>query len=174
MSGAVIYCRGGIDVSRKPTTMTRTELSRTIDAPIGVVFATVSDITNFSRAVPHIEHVEFLSEVKTGVGARFRETRLMGKRKATTVLEVTEYVDNERVRLVSDQGGTVWDTVFSVQPAPEGRGTRLDMVMEARPYRLLARLVTPLIKGVVAKAVAADLDAVKSYTEGGGRSGPVG
>lgn len=166
MSGAVIYCRGGIDASRKPTTMTRTELSRTIDAPIGVVFATVSDITNFSKAVPHIEHVEFLSDVKLGVGARFRETRSMGKRKATSVLEVTEYVENEHVRLVSDQGGTVWDTVFSVQPANDGRSTRVDMVMEARPYKLMARLVTPLIKGVVAKAIAADLDAVKSYAEG--------
>ena len=148
--------------------MIRTELSRTIDAPIGVVFTTIADISNFSKAVPHIEHVEFLSEVKTGVGARFRETRLMGKRKASTVLEVTEYVPDERVRFVSDQGGTIWDTTFTVQPGADGRGTRLDMVMEARPYKLIARLVTPLMKGVVAKAIAEDLDATKAYAEAAG------
>ena len=147
--------------------MTRTKLSRTVDAPTRVVFSTIADASRFSEAVPHIEHVEFLSEARTGVGARFRETRLMGSRRATTVLEVTEYVQDERVRFVSDQGGTVWDTTFTVEPDPDGRGTRLLMVMEARPYKLLAKLVTPLMKRVVAKAIAADLDAVKAFAEAG-------
>ncbi len=146
--------------------MTRTELSRTIGAPVGVVFSTVADISNYSKAVPHIVNVEFLSEVKTGVGTRFRETRKMGGRSATSELEVAEFVPNERVRIVSDQGGTVWDTVFTVASAEDGRATRLDLAMEARPYRFLARLLTPLIKGFVAKAIAADLDAVKTYAEG--------
>ena len=146
--------------------MTRTELSRTIDAPIGVVFATVSDISNFSQAVPHIVNVEFLSEARVGVGTRFRETRMMGSRRATADLRVTEFVANERVRIVADQGGTVWDTVFTVAGAEGGRATRLDMVMEARPYRLLAKVMVPLAKSVVAKAIAADLDAVKTYAEG--------
>jgi len=148
--------------------MTRTEISRTIDASIGVVFSTIADISNYSRAVPHIEHVEFLSEARTGVGARFRETRLMGGRKASTVLEVTEYVPDERVRFVSDQGGTIWDTTFTVEPDGDGNGTRLALVMEAKPYRLVSRLITPLMKGVVAKAIAADLDAVKAYAEAAG------
>ncbi|MDE2662031.1 MAG: SRPBCC family protein [Gemmatimonadota bacterium] len=148
--------------------MTRTELSRTIDAPVGTVFLTVADISNFSKAVPHIEHVEFLSETRTGVGARFRETRLMGSRRATTELEVTEYVQDERVRFVSDAGGTVWDTTFTVEPDPDGRGTRLVMVMEARPHKLLARLATPLMKRVIARAIEADLDAVKAYAEAAG------
>ena len=145
--------------------MTHTELSLTVDAPIGVVFSTVADVSNFSEAVPHIEHVEFLSETRAGVGARFRETRLMGSRRATSELEVTEYVQDERVRFLADQGGTIWDTIFTVGPGPDGRGTQLVMVMEARPYKLGARLVTPLMKRVVAKAIAADLDAVKAYAE---------
>ena len=145
--------------------MTRTELSRTIDAPVDVVFSTVADISNFSKAVPHIVNVEFLSEVRAGVGARFRETRVMGGRKATADLQLTEFVANERVRFVSDEGGTVWDTVFSVTPVADGRATRLDLVMDARPHRLFARLMVPLMKNVVARAIAADLDAVKSYAE---------
>jgi len=148
--------------------MTRTEISRTIDASIGVVFSTIADISNYSRAVPHIEHVEFVSEVRTGVGARFRETRLMGNRRATTEVEVTEYVEDERVRFVSDAGGTIWDTIFTVEPDPDGRGTRLVMVMDARPYKLAAKLVTPLMRRVIAKAIEADLDAVKAYAEAAG------
>lgn len=148
--------------------MTRTRMSRTINAPVDAVFETVSDISQYTKAVPEIVRVEFVTEQKTGVGTRFRETRQMGKREATTELEVTEYVKDERVRMVSDAGGTVWDTVFTVTALGDGSGTRLDMVMEARPYRLMSRLMVPLMKGVVAKAVAGDMDALKAWLEGDG------
>ena len=148
--------------------MTRTRISRTINAPVDAVFETVSDISNYTKAVPDIVRVEFVTERQTGVGTRFRETRRMGKREATTELEVTEYVKDERVRMVSDAGGTVWDTVFTVTAMGDGVGTRLDLVMEARPYRLMSRLMVPLTKGVVAKAVAGDMDALKAWLEGGG------
>ena len=148
--------------------MTRTRTSRTIDAPVEAVFEAVADIANFSKAVPHIARVEFLTERRVGVGTRFRETRLMRGREATTELEVTEYERNERVRLVSDAGGTVWDSLFTVTPEGDGRSTRLDLVMEAKPYRFMSRLLVPLMKGVVAKAVAADMDAAKAWLEGGG------
>lgn len=148
--------------------MTRTRISRTINAPVDAVFETVSDISQYTRAVPDIVRVEFVTERKTGVGTRFRETRRMGKREATTELEVTEYVKDERVRMVSDAGGTVWDSVFTVTAMGDGEGTRLDLVMEARPYRLLSRLMVPLMKGVVAKAVAGDMDALKAWLEGDG------
>ena len=146
--------------------MTRTTATRTIDAAADTVFSTVADISNYSKAVPHLVRVEFLSDVKVGVGARFRETRVMKGRETTTEIEVTEFDENARVRFVSDEGGTIWDTVFTVTPVEGGRRSRLDMVMEARPHKFLARLTTPLIKGIVAKAIAADLDAVKAYAEG--------
>ena len=146
--------------------MTRTTISRTIRAPIEAVFDAVSDISRFSEAVPHLVRVEFLTESRVGPGTRFRETRRMGKREASTVLEFTEYVKNERVRLVSDAGGTVWESLFTVTPVGDGESTRLDLVMEARPYRLLARVFVPLMKGAVTKAVEGDMDAVKAWVEG--------
>lgn len=148
--------------------MTRTRKIRTINAPVDAVFETVSDISQYTKAVPDIVRVEFLTEQKTGVGTRFRETRKMGKREATTELEVTEYVRNERVRMVSDAGGTVWDSVFTVTAVGDGARTRLDLVMEARPYRLLSRLMVSLMKSMVAKAVAGDMDALKAWLEGDG------
>ena len=151
--------------------MTRTAISRTIDAVPEAVFSTVSDISNYIEAVPHLVRVEFLTDQRVGVGARWRETRVMRGREASTELEVTEFVADERVRMVSDEGGTIWDTVFTVTPLSEGGGTRLDMVMDARPYRITSRLMVPLIMGVVAKAIAADMDAVKAYCEGGGDPG---
>ena len=145
--------------------MSQFSAKRNIAAPVDRVFETVAHIENFQKAVSHITDVEFLSETRSGVGTRFRETRLMRGREATTELEVTEYTPNERVRLVSDAGGTIWDTVFTVQ-ASNG-GTELSMEMEGKPYRLTSRLVNPLISGMVGRAVESDMDAVKAYCEAG-------
>ncbi len=129
------------------------------------VFDVVAHIERFSEAIPNITNVEFLTDQKAGVGTRFRETRRMKRQTATTDLEVTGYEKDERVRLVSDTGGTIWDTVFTV--TPEAGGTRLDMVGEARPYKFMAKLVVPLISGMLTKALAADMHSVKEYCETG-------
>lgn len=145
--------------------MTRTELSRTVAATPAAVFRAVSDVSNFAKAVPAIRRVEFLSEVRHGVGTRFRETRVMRGREAVAEMEVVEYAEGERIRLRSDAGGAVWDSTFTVAPAGDER-TRLRLVMVARPYRVLARVFVPVARGMVAKAVASDMDAVKAYCEG--------
>lgn len=85
--------------------MGSTTVTRTIAAPADKVFQTVAHIEEFSKALPHIVGVEFLTETHTGVGTRFRETRVMRGREGKTELEVTEYVANERIRLVSDVEG---------------------------------------------------------------------
>ena len=144
--------------------MSRTAVSRTINAPVDQVFDTVAHIENFSTAVPHITAVEFLSEQQRGVGTKFRETRVLRGRQATTELEVTEYVANQCIRIVSDEGGTIWDTVFTVSSV--GQGTRLDMVMNASAYKLISKLFNPLMKGLIRRAIEGDLDAVKAYCEG--------
>ena len=147
----------------KTNVVTTTRVSRTIAAAPAEVFDCVAHIERFREAVPHILDVEFLTESTAGTGARFRETRLMGKREATTELEVKDYDPPRLVRMVSDTGGAVWDTTFTV--APLGASSRLEMVMEARPHSLLARLTVPLFGRLVAKAVEADIDAVKDFCE---------
>jgi len=143
--------------------MAKISAARKINAPIEEVFDVVAHIENFSKAVPHITDVEFLTEEHRGVGTKFKETREMRGREASTELEVTEYMANERVRMVSDTGGAVWDTVFQMRPVDGG--TQLGMIMDARPHSLFARITTPIFKGMIGKAVEADMDAVKAYCE---------
>ncbi|MEM7050178.1 MAG: SRPBCC family protein [Acidobacteriota bacterium] len=138
-------------------------IRRSIAAAPATVFQAVAHIEQFSEAIPHITKVEMLSEVREGVGTRFRETRLMKGREATTELEVTEYEPDQRVRLVADSHGTVWDSLFTVKP--EGAGSVLTLTMEARAYRLLSKLMNPLISGMIKKAVGEDMDAVKAFCE---------
>jgi carbon monoxide dehydrogenase subunit G len=143
--------------------MSRTTIIRLINAPLEKVFKTVSDISQFSKAIPHIVNIEYLTEKKTGLGTRFRETRLMKGKEAVTELEVTEYIENDRIRLVADSHGTVWDTVFTVRA--EKRKTELTMIMDAKAYKLLPKLLNPLIKGIIKKAITKDIESVKVFCE---------
>lgn len=143
--------------------MSTTTVVRTVHAPVADVFAATAHISNFADVVPGIVKVHFVSEQTEGVGTRFEETRLMGKREVTTTLEVTEYVLNEKTRIVSDEGGTIWDTLFTFREVDGA--TELTLSMEARPYKLLAKLMNPLIKGMIQKAIEGDMDAVKAWCE---------
>jgi carbon monoxide dehydrogenase subunit G len=145
--------------------MTRTSISISVRAPIEKVFAAIADIDTFPYRAEAITHVELLSEQRSGVGARFRETRMMKGRESQTELEVTEYVENDRIRMVADQGGTIWDTVFVVERTDSE--TRLNLTMDAKPYSLAAKLTTPLIKGMIAKFIRKDMDDIKAWCEAG-------
>lgn len=143
--------------------MTTTRIQRSIAAPAQQVFEAIAHIDEYGRAIPHIIKVELLSEQRTGVGTRFKETRLMGKREVTTALEVTEYDAPNRVRLVSESGGTLWDSIFTL--SADGDDTNLEMVMEATAQSFFASVINLLIKGAVAKSIAQDMDSVKQFCE---------
>jgi len=145
--------------------MTTITITRTIYAPIQTVFRTVADVRQFSKAVPGIVRVDFLSETKSGVGTRFRETRMMRRKEASTDLEVTEYVENDRVRIVADTGGTVWDTLFTV--VRKDGATVLTMYMEVRSDGPISKLINKAIRRMVKKAIEQDMDSVKRYCEKG-------
>lgn len=87
----------------------------------------------------------------------------MGKREMKTELDVTEYVENERIRMVADSHGTVWDTVFTVEPV-DGK-TRLRIAMDARPHKLLPKLLNPLMQGMFRKGMAKHLEVVAAWCE---------
>ena len=143
--------------------MTRTTVTRTISAPVEKVFRVISTPQGFCDAVPDLTGVEFLSDVRAGVGTRFREFRRIKGKDVPNDLEITEFEENRKVRMVADSHGTVWDSIFTVTEAPGG--TELRLVMDARPHTLMARLTVLLTRGIVKRAVESDMDSVKTYCE---------
>jgi uncharacterized membrane protein len=143
--------------------MSKSSTTVQINALVERVFTAITDIESFPRRAESITKVEFLSDVKNGVGTKFRETRMMGSKEATAVLEITEFVENEKVRFVSDEGGTIWDTVFTVNPS--GSETRMDVEMDARPYKFFSKIVTPLMIGLIGKYVKKDMEELKAWCE---------
>ena len=87
----------------------------------------------------------------------------MNGKEAMTELEVTEFVENDHVRMVTDSHGAVWDSAFTVKRV-DGH-TELTLVMDARPHKFMQKMMIPMIKGMISKALEKDMDAMKTYCE---------
>ncbi len=143
--------------------MTRVTVSREINAPAEHVFATIADIGSLPDKDPDVLRVEFVGTRRQGVGTRFREVRAMKRRELVTELEVTEYEPGERIRMVTDSHGTVWDTVYRVSPTRGGAAVSISM--DARAHKLLPRLLNPLMKGMFRKGMQKHLESLQAYCE---------
>ena len=127
------------------------------------VQASTDDPTQDTRQAKKGEEKEGVFVVRNGI-VEFQpiKTGIMGE----TELEVTEHVQNDRIRLLADDHhGTVWDTLFTVVDADDG-STILTMTMDATSKTWLARIMVFLVAGMVRKAVERDMDGVKAFCEG--------
>ena len=144
----------------------KVEETRKVDAPIEKVFGFVSNVHEMAKAFPDsVIKIEVLSENDTGLGARFREHRLLGKKKDVIELETVEYVLNEKVASETVTAGSLWRTGFAVEP--EGSGTLLTISMEAEPQNLFGRILLLLMKSKLKKGGAEEIEKVKAHLERG-------
>lgn len=144
--------------------MSQITVARTIRAPVTKVFSVITDIEKLPASNPDVLRVEFLSDQHYGAGTRFLETRGGKRKQVVTELELTECEENERARFVSDMGGTIWDTMFTFRP--KDSETELEIRLDARPYKLLAKIMNPLISGMVRKGMQSHIESVGDYCEG--------
>jgi len=147
----------------KGLNLTSISVTRNINAPIDLVSKALSDISNLPNTNPDIVKVEFLSDIKLGIGTKFRETRMMKGKESITELEITEFAENDRIRMVADSHGTIWDSVFTVKVV--GDQTELNLTMEAKAHKLIPKILNPLLKDVYIKGLEKHLDALKSFCE---------
>jgi len=144
-----------------------------ISAPPALVWRTVADIERAAERIPAIKSIEILPGPRTGKGLRWRETRIMFGREATEVMEIVEW----RPPLSHAGGGMYVATAHNhgtayrseVRVEPFGSGARLTFTFEATALTFLARVMSgimmPLMKGMVIKALDADLAAIKASCE---------
>jgi polyketide cyclase/dehydrase/lipid transport protein len=143
--------------------LTTVSVTKLINAPEEKVFMAVSDISNLPKTNPDIIKIEFQSDLKSGIGTKFRETRIMNRKESVTDLEVTEYEENSYIRMVADSHGTIWDSIFTIKMV--GEQTELKLTMDAKSQKLLPKLLNPLFKGLYKKGLEKHMEAVKSFCE---------
>ena len=143
--------------------MTKVQIQKSISASPAVAFHALVDVEGMPSRHPDVLRTEFLSEQREGVGTRFREVRRMGEGEFVSDLEITELEPGHRVRMVTENHGTVWDTLFLVEPA--AGGCTLQVEMDARAQKLMPRLLNPLFKGLFRRGLVKHFDVFAKWCE---------
>jgi hypothetical protein len=134
-------------------------LKKHVNAPPPVVFARASDFANAPTFITAIKKVEILTPGPVQAGTRFRETRVMFKREASEVMEVTAFAPPTGYTLTAESCGCRYRTEFRFTPS--SGGTDVAMTFEGTPLTFIAKvmgfLMKPMIK-MCAKETQKDLD----------------
>lgn len=85
----------------------KTSKTTLIDAPAEAVFLWLEDADRLKQWVPNIVEDESLTETPEKIGSKFRQVFLENGRKMEMIGEITEYIENERIRV--DMVGEMFD-----------------------------------------------------------------
>ena len=137
-------------------TLTR---QQTIAAPIGEVFATISNLETFEEWNPTIKTARKLSDGPIGEGTEFEfQIRGIGR----TVQRLENFIPNESVRLVPQTGPIGGGHLFVLSSS--GDGTQVDHELVMTPKGIF-KLFTPLMSRMGEKNLADTAEALQAYLE---------
>ncbi|WP_373453691.1 SRPBCC family protein [Rhodococcus sp. 06-235-1A] len=130
-------------------------------------FAYMDDFRNVPQWMFGITRFEPTSEVTSGLGARYDATMQIGPKALTSVVHVTEWVQNERLTLESVEGLSNSST-WSFSDTADG-GTRLDVVFRySLPGGIAGKVLAAVVEPVVGQAIKHTESTLRSRLEAAG------
>jgi len=141
-------------------------LQAIVRAPLEQVYARSIDIDRAAEWTPPDVHVERLTEGPLRVGSRYRETRRILGRLDTQVYELTVLDPLRRSEVVADSPRGRIRLRLDYE-AVDAATTRLTLLGEASGLGCLGFLAAPLVRHVMRKSMAADLEGLTSWIERG-------
>jgi len=133
-----------------------------IDRPVEAVFDFATDLANASRLIPGITKAELITPGGMQTGAKFEETRRVGKKERTAVIEVVEHKRPEVHTARAAMMGM--SAAYTFRFAPKGSGTHVDMVADVRG-NLLWKLFLGMMSRMMEKEDGQYLERLKECME---------
>ncbi|MBD3669714.1 MAG: SRPBCC family protein [Gammaproteobacteria bacterium] len=140
-----------------------------ISAPIGDVWAIVSDIEHSDSIISGIKKVEILEPAKgpSIVGLKWRETREMMGKDAAEVMWITDAAEASYYETRAESHGSIYTSRIALETTSSG--TKLTMDFIGQPVTFTARLLWSLTgwiaKSALRKTIDKDLDDIKHSAE---------
>ncbi len=144
----------------------RITATETVKASPDRVFDVFSDVENCGDRIQGIIKLELLSDVRSGKGVRWRETRKFMGKEATEEMEITVYDEPKYYVVEAESNGTHYTSRYAFEES--GDGTRVIWEFEGKPLTLAAKLMSPLgflFKGSLKKLMFKDVADLKRYIE---------
>jgi DNA gyrase/topoisomerase IV subunit B len=143
--------------------MSTFEMSEWVACPPEEVFRFVTDTANAPKISASVQSMEKLTNGPLGIGARYRETRLMDGKEQKAELEVVAFENGSRYSVQNETQGieTLYEYVFN----SENNGTRIKLTCNVSAKGLKKALV-PVVANILKKEDGDHLQRLKSVLEG--------
>jgi len=146
----------------------RVVVTRTVDAPVGLVWRRFADLAGRGTRLSDVESVEVLTPGEFGAGTRWRETRRAGRRGSVTEELVVVAAEPGRSGTIAlAETGAPYRLTYTFTPIEVGpqRGcTTVSVVYEGSAHGLTNRFFSFFLGGFDARTVEGalrhDLDAL--------------
>jgi hypothetical protein len=144
------------------------QVTETIERPRAEVFAAFSDLAGSAERIDGITALEVLTDGPFAPGTRWRETRLMFGKEATEEMEISAVDAPASYGFMARTQGTLYENRLDFAEVDEHttRVTRtFRMTPEALSAKLLAPMVSVMVRTVGRKALVQDLADMKASLE---------
>lgn len=128
-------------------------------------FAMLADMARNAEWQKGMRSCTWTSSPPLGVGSTYDQVAKFLGRKIVTSFEVTEFVADERIRIVSTASTFPIDVTRTVEPLGE-HSTRITATVRGEPGRLFV-ITGPLMKAMVGRSVRGDYRRLKELLETG-------
>ena len=145
--------------------MIRNEVSLRIDKPVEEVFAFVDDESRAQDWLSRCVALKQVTEGTKGVGTQLHYTYQDPGRTGEMDGRVTAYEKDRR--LAMHYTDPMFDVDVDFWFAPEGDGTTVRHATSITPKSLMAKLMSPIIRGATGKQIVQDTQALKRILESG-------
>ncbi|QFT91004.1 Polyketide cyclase / dehydrase and lipid transport [Bacillus sp. THAF10] len=136
-----------------------------IARPVEEVFSFASNLENATKVMENVVAIEKLTEGPIQVGSQFKETREIRGRKASYVMEFTEFESNKRYSVKSESNGLTVVYHYDFKPTVEG-GTKINFHGDIHTSGFMMKLTKPIIRRILKKEDADHLPQLKRLLEG--------
>lgn len=144
------------------------EQSIVTHAPLEAAWDAASNLNKAEERFRGIAQIEMLTDGPIGKGTRWRETRIIMRKKATEELELLEWDPPHRYVAGCESCGARYRTTVTCEPVADG--TEIRFLMHAEHLTLRAKIMGVvmgvMMRKMMEKCLSEDLEDMKRAAEG--------
>ncbi len=136
-----------------------------ISKPLEEVFSYAANMNNATDIMQNVVAIEKLTEGPMQVGTKFKETREIRGRQASSIIEFIEFLPNERYVVQSETNGLKVIYHYDFKPTVDG-GTKVHFQGDIHTSGFVMKLTKPIIRKILQKEDGDHLSQLKKLLEG--------